>query len=135
MTGYLVDTDWIIDCLYGRPDATQTLLDLASDGLAVSLMTYGELYQGAYYARDPQPALRGLRTCLQGKRVLPLNRAILERFGVVRGDLTRRGLTIGDFDILIAATALHHDLTLVTRNRRHFSRVANLRLYARPSEV
>jgi predicted nucleic acid-binding protein len=98
-------------------------------------MTYGALYQGAYYARDPQTALRGLRTFLQGKRLLPLNRAILERFGVVRGDLTRRGLTIGDFDILSAATALHHNLTLMTRNRRHFARIANLRLYERPSEV
>jgi len=36
---------------------------------------------------------------------------------------------IGDFDILIAATALHHDLTLVTRNRRHFERIPNLALY------
>jgi len=62
---------------------------------------------------------------------LPLNRAILERFGVLRGDLSRRGLTIGDFDLLIAATALHHDLTLVTRNRRHFSRIPSLRLYER----
>jgi tRNA(fMet)-specific endonuclease VapC len=54
---------------------------------------------------------------------------------VIRGDLKRRGLTIGDFDILIAATALHHDLTLVTRNRRHVSRIPDLQLYSpRPSE-
>jgi predicted nucleic acid-binding protein len=131
MTAYLVDTDWIIDCLYGRNDAAETLLRLAQDGLAVSLMTYGELYQGAYYARDPQTALRGLRVFLRGKRLLPLNRAIVERFGVLRGDLTRRGLRIGDFDVLIAATALHHDLTLLTRNQRHFSRIAGLRLYER----
>jgi predicted nucleic acid-binding protein len=131
MTAYLVDTDWIIDCLHGREDAGETLIELAQDGLAVSLMTYGELYQGAYYARDPRTALRGLQAFLRGKRLLPLNRAIVERFGVIRGDLTRRGLRIGDFDLLIAATALHHDLTLLTRNRRHFSRIAGLRLYER----
>jgi tRNA(fMet)-specific endonuclease VapC len=94
-------------------------------------MTYGELYQGAYYARDPEKALRGLRVFLRGRRLLPLNRAILERFGVIRGDLSRRGLTVGDFDLLIAATALHHNLTLLRRNRRHFSRVPNLRLFER----
>jgi tRNA(fMet)-specific endonuclease VapC len=131
VTAYLVETDWISDCLHGRPEATETLLELAADGLAVSLMTFGELYQGAYYARYPHTALRGRRAFLQGKRRLPLNRAITERFGVIRGELSRRGLTIGDFDILIAATALHHELTLVTRNRRHFSRIPDLRLYER----
>jgi predicted nucleic acid-binding protein len=131
VTTYLIDTDWIIDCLYGRIDAVETLVELSADGLAVSLMTYGELYQGAYYARAPQHALRGLRTFLRGKRLLPLDRAIVERFGILRGDLQRRGLTIGDMDLLIAATALHHDLTLVSRNLRHFSRIADLRLYER----
>jgi tRNA(fMet)-specific endonuclease VapC len=131
VTAYLVDTDWIIDCLYDRTDAVETLLELSSDGLAVSLMTYGELYQGAYYARTPEVALRGLRTFLRGKRLLPLNRSIVERFGVLRGDLQRRGLTIGDLDLLIAATALHHDLTVVTQNLRHFTRVSGLRLYER----
>ena len=131
MTAYLVDTDWIIDCLYGRTDAVEALLELSADGLAVSLMTYGELYQGAFYARTPQVALRSLRTFLRGKRLLPLNRTIVERFGILRGDLQRRGQRIGDLDLLIAATALHHDLTLVTRNLRHFSRIPDLRLYER----
>lgn len=129
MTAYLVDTDWIIDCLYGRTDAVETLLALSRDGLAVSLMTYGELYQGAFYARTPEVALRGLRTFFKGKRLLSLNRAIVEHLGILRGDLQRRGLPIGDVDLLIAATALHHDLTLVTRNRRHFTRITELRLY------
>jgi tRNA(fMet)-specific endonuclease VapC len=129
VTSYLVDTDWIIDCLYGRADAVETLLALSVDGLSVSLISYGELYQGAHYARDPRIALGGLRRFLQGKRLLPLNRAIVERFGIIRGNLKQHGRAIGDFDILIAATALHHDLTLVTRNRRHFARIADLRLY------
>lgn len=129
MTGYLIDTDWIIDSLHGQPVATQTLLQLAPQGLAVSLISYGELYQGAYYARDPRAALRGLRQFLRGKRLLPLTKAIMERFGIVRGDLQRRGQVIGDPDILIAATSLQHDLTLVTRNRRHFTRIAGLQLY------
>jgi tRNA(fMet)-specific endonuclease VapC len=40
-----------------------------------------------------------------------------------------RGRLISDMDLLIAATAMHHNLTLVTRNHRHFERVPNLRLY------
>lgn len=129
MTGHLVDTDWIIDCLRGRGDTAQTLVDLAPAGLAVSVITYGELFQGTYYARDARTSLRGLRSFLRGKRLIPLNRAIAERYGIIRGDLSSRGLTVGDADLLIAATALHHDLTLVTRNSRHFSRIPGLRIF------
>ncbi|MFN8592295.1 MAG: hypothetical protein U0031_12620 [Thermomicrobiales bacterium] len=39
------------------------------------------------------------------------------------------GHLIPDMDLLIAATAIQHDLTLVTRNRRHFARAPRLRLY------
>lgn len=74
MSGYLVDTDWIIDVLHGQSAATQALLDLADQGLYVSVITYGELYQGAYYGRDPRRALRGIRTFLRGKRILSLSR-------------------------------------------------------------
>ena len=47
----------------------------------------------------------------------------------MRAFLRRQGQLIPDLDLLIAATALAHDLTLVTRNRRHFSRILSLRLY------
>ena len=57
MSQYLIDTDWLIQILHGNADATQTTEDLAPDGLATSLITYGELYHGAYYARDSQLAL------------------------------------------------------------------------------
>ncbi|MGH2371098.1 MAG: type II toxin-antitoxin system VapC family toxin [Chloroflexota bacterium] len=130
MTGYLVDTDWIVDCLHGQQAALQTIADLAPQGLAISLITYGELYEGAYYARDPRQAMASLRKFLRRVRRLTLTVAVMERFGVVRGGLPRVVRDqIGDMDLLIAATALHHDLTLVTRNLRDFSRVPGLKLY------
>lgn len=45
----------------------------------------------------------------------------MRRFALLRGELRGRGQLIGDPDILIAATALHRDLTLLTRNHRHFT--------------
>ncbi|MGI8483868.1 MAG: type II toxin-antitoxin system VapC family toxin [Thermomicrobiales bacterium] len=130
MSGYLIDTDWIVDVLHDNEHAMQTLLDLAPDGLAISLITYGDLYEGAHYARDPQQALGGLRAFLRGKEVLPLTTAIMERFAIVRGQLSRpQRQQIGDMDLLIAATALHHDLTLLTRNVRDFRLVPGLKRY------
>lgn len=126
---YLIDTDTTIDWLAGRSPATLQLHALAQQPLAISAVTFGEVYEGIYYGRDPALALRVFRTFLRGITVLPVTQAIARRFGIVRGDLRNRGLLIGDDDSLIAATALHHGLTLVTRNRRHFQRVQGLTLY------
>ncbi len=53
----------------------------------------------------------------------------MKRFARIRGQLRATGQIIGDTDILIAATAIHHGLTLVTRNRRHYDRVPSLSVY------
>lgn len=130
MSEYLIDTDWVIQVLHGNADATDTLAELASQGLAVSLISYGELYQGAYYARDAQRALEQLREVLDGIEILLLTQAIMERFAIVRGQLTRnQRQQVGDMDLLIAATALEHGLTLVTYNVRDYRLVPGLTLH------
>jgi predicted nucleic acid-binding protein len=53
----------------------------------------------------------------------------MKRFALVRGKLRREGQLISDSDILIAATALEHDLILFTYNIRHFNHIPNLKLY------
>lgn len=60
---------------------------------------------------------------------MPVSEAIAEIFADRRSTLRRRGMPIADLDLLIAATAIEHDLTLLTHNRRHFERVPGLRLY------
>ena len=130
MSLYLLDTDWIVDVLHGQESATQTLLELAPSGLALSIITYGELYEGAYYSRDPEPALAGLHTFLEGKEILSLTLAVMERFALVRGKLPRNlKEQIGDMDLLIGATALEHDLTLLTRNLKDFQHIPDLKLH------
>ena len=53
----------------------------------------------------------------------------MEIFARTRGELRRDGRLIPDLDLLIAATAIHHDLTLVTRNVRHIGRISALQIY------
>jgi tRNA(fMet)-specific endonuclease VapC len=130
MSLYLLDTDWIVDVLNGQEKAIHTAVELASAGLAVSIITYGELYEGATFARDPEPALSGLRSFLKGKAILPLTQPIMERFAQIRGSLPRPvRQQIGDLDILIAATCLEHNLTLLTRNLKDFQKIPDLKLY------
>jgi len=59
--------------------------------------------------------------------ILPFTPADAERAAQIRADLAKRGLTIGPFDVLIAAQALERNLTLVTNNTREFSRVSGLK--------
>lgn len=54
---------------------------------------------------------------------------VMQHFARIRGDLRRQGLLIGDLDLLIAATAIHYDLTLITRNLTHFQRAPDLKLH------
>jgi tRNA(fMet)-specific endonuclease VapC len=126
---YLIDSDWIVDWLKNEPDAVRLLRTIAPDGLAISLISVGEIYEGIYFGHDPSRHERAFRQFLRGVTVLPLSRQTMQRFARIRGDLRRIGQLIGDFAILIAATALQHSLSLVTHNRRHFQRIPGLALY------
>ena len=130
MSRYLIDTDWIIDVLNDQVTAIDHLTNLAPEGLAVSLISYGELWEGARFARDPERALNGVATFLRGKELLTLSVEIMRRFGDLRGALRRTGQPLGDFDLLIAATAIQHDLVLVTRNVQHFRRIPGLQIFS-----
>ena len=126
---YLIDSAWVVDWLAGRTIAIGLLTTLSTEGFAISLITFGEIFEGIYYGTDPEQAEAGFRNFLRDVPVLPLNQSIMQRFARIHGDLRRRGLLIPGPDILIAATAIEHDLTLVTRNVRHFDRVPGLKLY------
>jgi tRNA(fMet)-specific endonuclease VapC len=130
---YLVDSDWVIDYLTGRQHAITLLSSMAKDGLAVSLITLGEIYEGIYYGRDPQKSEAGFRNFLRGVTVLSLNRSIMQRFGYIRGDLRHKGMLIGDPDILIAATCLYYNLTLLSRNRKDYERIKDLKAQFPPN--
>ena len=128
---YLLDADWAIQALAGREHAVTTLDRLVSQGVAISIVTIGEIYEGAFGAPNPQARLEAYRRLWSRFRVLPLTDAIMERFAETRAFLRRRGDLIPDFDLLLGATALHYDLTVLTYNVRHLQRIPGLRFYQR----
>lgn len=128
---YLLDTDWIIQALNNRQPAARTLQQLEVSPIYVCYVSAGEIYERAFDTANPQAHLITFRQFLSSYRLLTLNDPIMERFAELRAFLRRRGLLIPDFDLLIGATALHHNLTLLTFNRRDFERIPSLRLYQR----
>lgn len=126
---YLIDTDWIIDFLNGDGPAIELFAALAGPRLGISVVTYGEVYDGIYYGRTPVESEAGFIRLLELVRVIDLDATMMRRFARIRGALRKAGQPIGDPDIMIAATALHHDLTLVTRNLDHDRRIPDLKIY------
>ncbi len=114
MAEVLVDTDVLVDHL-----RTGTGFEPSGDSVSYSVITRAELFAGR------KTDERVLHRLLSAFRELELDRAIAQ----VGGRL-RRETEIGLADALIAATALHHGLELLTRNTRHFELVRGLRLHA-----
>ncbi len=125
---YLVDSDWVADYLKGRSPAVRLLNSLATEGLAVSIVTYAEVLEGVYFGDDPMGYEAVLRRFLRATPVLGITRRVAQRYARISGELRARGLLIPPPDLFIAATALEHGLILLTRNRRHFERIPDLQM-------
>ena len=125
---YLVDSDILMSALNGRVPAANLLRQHRNAGLSVSLVSVGEIYDGAMGSPEPDRELEVARLFLTPFDLLTLDDAVMLQFAQLRVDLRGQGRLIPDFDLLIAATALAHDLTLITGNMRHFERVPGLAL-------
>jgi predicted nucleic acid-binding protein len=70
---YLVDSNIVIDNLLDVPSASALLEQLALEGIAISIVTYMEAFQGIYYSPDPQKAREKFETFLVGVLILPFS--------------------------------------------------------------
>ena len=129
---YIAGSDWSIQALSGHQPATAVLNRLPIRQVSLSVVTIGEVYDGAYGSSNPQARIDRFNRLLMLSRVLEVDEPIMRRFAEIRSFLRHRGTLIGDFDIVIAATALEYDLTVLTFNVRHLGRIPNLRLYTPP---
>ena len=95
--------------------------------IAISTVVLSELYSGAYKHPNPPKLLSLIADLLKEVIVLDFNAACAEEFGKIHGDLLRSGIVVSFADLMIAATAKLHDLTLVTHNTSDFQAIPGLR--------
>ncbi len=126
---YLIDTDRLIDVFVGIPHAIRTLEGFRPERIGVSIVSYAEIFEGAFGFPDTEDRLALYREFLGQYETISLSDPIAEIFGRTRSGLRRSWRAIPDLDLLIGATAVHHELILLTRNVKHFARIPDLQLY------
>jgi tRNA(fMet)-specific endonuclease VapC len=126
---YLLDSNTCIRFLNQRsPAIIDRLTDTPDEDIFVCSVVKAEMFYGSERSTRRERNLAVQRAFFGRYASLPFDDAAAEKYAVVRADLETRGQLIGANDLLIAAIALAHDLTLVTHNLSEFSRVTGLRL-------
>ncbi|MBM4248397.1 MAG: type II toxin-antitoxin system VapC family toxin [Euryarchaeota archaeon] len=128
----ILDTDFLIDLMRGDGGAVSYMKRMTEgyEPVAVSAITVMQLHHGIARARLREKEAERVERALKGATVHALTHDIAALAGRLDGDLAVRGSSIGPADVIIGATALHLNETVVTRNGRHFSRIKGLRIVA-----
>jgi predicted nucleic acid-binding protein len=129
MSGFLLDTNCISEVVRSKPEPrVLEWMQAADEGLLyLSVLTLGEIRKGLAWL--PQSKRRThleswLEVELQARfsgRILPIDAAVADRWGVLASAAKRRGRSLSAIDGLLAATALQHNLTIVSRNVSDFA--------------
>lgn len=130
MSGFLLDTNIVSELVKVRPEPRVVAwIDSTDEGLLyLSVLTLGEIRKGITSLEDPSRRVsfeswldHDLALRFSG-RILPIDRAVADRWGRISGSAAARKSPVPVIDGLLAATALQHGLTLVSRDIRHASR-------------
>ena len=127
---YLLDTNICIYFLKQHPGIIKRMKQYRNNEIAISIITLAELQFGAHNSSQIENNIKRIEFFLERARLLYLTPKTTDIFARIKASLRKSGNIIDDFDILIGATAVENDLTLVTDNKRHFSRIEKKPLLA-----
>jgi predicted nucleic acid-binding protein len=129
MSGFLLDTNCISELVRAKPDRrVMEWMDAADESLLyLSVLTLGEIRKGLASLAQGKRRTR-LETWLElelqarfARRILPIDAPVADRWGLLAAQARLKGATLPVIDGLLAATALHYNLTVVSRNAADFA--------------
>lgn len=127
MPAFLLDTDTVSYVLRGHGPAASRLTAHSPSEVCISALTVGELRYGAERRRSRR-LHKIIDVFIASVEVAPFDAACCAAYGRVQAALESKGTPIGTLDTLIASHALALNLTLVSNNSKHFSKVRGLKL-------
>ncbi len=124
---YLLDSNACIRILNNSSAPLTRRLQQQQPGeIFLCAIVKAELTYGAYHSGRPAENLHTLTRFFAPFVSLPFADNCVDVYGRIRSDLARVGTPIGPYDMMIAATAVTHNLTLITHNTTEFARVNGL---------
>ena len=128
MATLMLDSSVIIDVINGKKDRGQLLVDLIAHGdtLACCSVNVTEVYAGMRPAEEQKTT-----ALLQSLKFYPVTWEIARLAGELKYEHARNGISLAVSDVTIAAVAIHHQLSLLTDNTKHYP-MKNLSLYPLP---
>ena len=128
---YLLDSDIIIDLLKNKEPGKSIFLNIPQNKKYISVISWIEIMYGVekspHITRRTNDFVEWMNSFIV--QVLNIDINVAKEFTKLKIHLERIGFRLSDFDLFIAATAIAHNLTLVTRNAKHFSRIKNLNVF------
>lgn len=125
---FLIDTNVVIFALKDESLAVaKTLAATPAHEVLLSSVVEAELFYGAAGYGNPTRRKEILTGFLKHYRRLPFDSLCVPHYASIRHHLETQGNIIGGNDLMIAATALAHDLTVITHNSGEFARVPGLK--------
>lgn len=124
----MIDTNILIYRLKNMGNVNGNFLKYQNEPMSVSVVSYGELVYGAEKSKSVE---KNLKTVSEIKDIFPITDIttnVMDVFGKIKAHVQKIGKTTDDMDLLIAATAIANDMTLVTHNTKHFENIPNLKL-------
>ena len=124
---YLLDTNVCIRYINGRsPKIRAKLSTIPLGDVSVSIITKAELFYGSAKSQTPERSRQKQLEFLQTIQSVQFDEAAAIIYGDIRAYLDGQGTPIGGNDLLIAATALAHNLFMITHNTQEFGRIPHL---------
>jgi len=123
----LLDTDTIIYSLKGVESVVKQFQLNADKPKALSVISYGELIYGANKLSKVTNNLAKIHRLSEIFPIIDISKPIMDCFGQLKSDLSKNGMTVDDFDLLIGSTAITYGYTLVTNNEKHFKKIPDLK--------
>ena len=125
----MLDTDSCIFIIRQKPHGIRERFEACAVGdIGISMITLAELEYGAEKSSQPKRNREALVQFIDALEIAPFDRRATLQYGLIRAHLERKGQRIGGMDLLIAAHARSMGVTLVTNNKREFTRVPGLRV-------
>ncbi len=127
----LLDTSTIIDFFRQKVNSKELISSVKSGGIIyISVITYAELIYGTYRAINPNKEKARVNNFISNinAQIVVLSKEMIEIYAHLKYLLEKKGQKIDEFDLLIASTAIYQDLTLVTSDKKHFSRIKELKI-------